>query len=161
MQEQAEATRTPEDRQLLRDLAAYPDRIRQLVAGKSLGKLREPARDGGWGVVDNLCHLRDWQQVFLERAQLIVSEDDPVLEALDDSLWEIERSYRSDDPSRALAEFAELRAEFVALLDAAEPDDWDRRGQHTLRGPLTLRMVGEHLREHDREHDRQLRNVVA
>ena len=87
MQEQAEATRTPEDRQLLRDLAAFPDRIRQLIAGRSLGKLREPASDGGWGVVDNLCHLRDWQQVFLERAQLIVSEDDPVLEALDDSLW--------------------------------------------------------------------------
>ncbi len=161
MQEQAEATRLPEDQQLLRDLAAFPDWIRHLISGRSLSELREPASDGGWGVVDNLCHLRDWQRVFLERARRIVDEDDPVLEALDDSLWEIERNYRSDDPARALAEFAELRSEFVALLDRAEPAAWDRPGQHTLRGPLTLRTVGEHLREHDREHDRQLRNVVA
>lgn len=160
MTERTDTSRQPEDRQLLRDLEAFPDRLRQLIAGRSASELREPASDGGWGAVDNLCHLRDWQRVFVERARRILADENPVLEGLDDSLWEIERNYRGDDPARALDAFAASRAEFVALLRGAEPGQWDRRGAHTLRGPLTLRLVGQHLRDHDREHDRQLRNAL-
>ena len=91
-----------------------------------------PAFDGGWGVVEIIPHLRDWEEIYLDRATRILNEDRPALPGFDDTLWSIERDYRGQDPYETFADFAALRGELVALLQAATPETmgarWHPRG---------------------------------
>lgn len=151
----------PEDTQLLRQLAGFPDHLRQRLTGISTELLRRPARDGGWSVLENLCHERDWEEIFLARLRAILTEDRPELPAFDDSLWEIERNYGKQEPSRVLDRFAELRREFVELLQAAAPEAWDRVGIHGQHGPIDARWLARHQREHDKEHEDQIRDTLG
>jgi hypothetical protein len=150
-----------EDAQLLRQLASYPDYLRQRLSGVPVDVLRRPARDGGWSVLENLCHERDWEEVFLGRMHAVITDDRPELPALDDSLWEIERNYCRQDPHRVLDQFAELRREFVALMHAAPPEAWNRVGIHGVHGPVDARWIARQLREHDKEHDAQIRDTLG
>ena len=146
---------------LVAALAAFPEDLARSLAGHPKEALVRPASDGGWGVVENLCHLRDWEQIFLERARAIVERERPELPAYDDELWAIERDYRGQDPARVLDQLRDLRGELVALLRGLPADAWSRVGVHGLHGEITLRWLAEHVREHGEEHLAQLREALA
>ncbi len=154
------ATRS-EDAQLVRQLASFPDHLRQRLGSLSNDVLRRPARDGGWSVLENLCHERDWEEIFLARLRAVLTEDRPDLPAFDDSLWEIERNYCAQEPHRVLDQFTTLRREFIAAVHAAPPEAWDRVGIHGQHGPIDVRWIVRHLWEHDREHEKQIRDTLS
>ena len=146
---------------LLAALAAFPEELGRTLNGQPVEALMRPASDGGWGVVENLCHLRDWEEIFLDRARAIVANDRPELPAYDDELWAIERDYRGQDPRRTFERLRELRGEFVALLEGLPDEAWSRLGVHGLHGEVTLRWLVEHVRDHDEEHLAQIREALA
>ena len=146
---------------LVDDLAALPDELAQTVAGRPPEALVRPASDGGWGVVENLCHLRDWEAIFLERARAIVEQENPDLPAYDDELWAIERDYRGQDPERVLQQLRGLRGQLVELLRGLPPEAWPRRGRHAIHGDITLRWLVEHVRDHGEGHLVQIREALA
>ena len=146
---------------LLQALAALPEDLARVVAGRPLDELVRPASDGGWGVIENLCHLRDWEEIFLERARAIVERERPDLPAFDDDLWAIERDYRGQDPGRVLERFRELRAQLVEFLAGLPAAAWQRRGVHAVHGEITLRWLIEELREHGEAHLAQIRQALA
>ena len=39
--------------------------------------LMRPAFDGGWGIVEILPHLRDWEEIYLQRANAVLTEVRP------------------------------------------------------------------------------------
>ena len=108
-----------------------------------------------------LPHLRDWEEIYLERARRIVEEDDPDIPGYDDALWPIERDYRGQDPREVFDDFSELRLEHVELLLALPPEAWDRTGEHSLYGKMSLGWMEDHVCDHDSEHLDQAREVLA
>lgn len=146
---------------LLAELAEFPDDLARAIGDVPPEALRRPARDGGWGVIENLGHLRDWEEVFLARARAILAEDRPFLPAFDDALWEIEHGYREREPGALLTEFRELRRQLVGEVEGAPVEAWQREGMHELRGPLTLASLLSYLRDHDRGHLQQVRDALA
>ena len=148
--------------QILEDLAGFPDDLRRLLfSAHNDDDLYRPGSDGGWGIVEILPHLRDWEEIYLERARRMVEEDEPDLPGYDDSLWPIERDYRGQDPREVFDEFAELRHEHVDFLLTLTPEEWDRTGNHSLYGKITLRWMEDHVCDHDSEHLDQAREVLA
>lgn len=147
---------------ILTALAAYPDELARLVfAGGDPEALMRPASDGGWGVVEILPHLRDWEEIFLDRARAIVEQDRPHLPAYDDELWAIERDYRGQDPHATFEHFRELRSRLVDYLRALPPEAWDRVGEHGAFGEITLQWMANHVVDHDQEHLQQARDALA
>jgi hypothetical protein len=148
---------------ILAELASLPVEFDRLVIRPyDRETLKQPAANGGWGVVEILPHLRDWELIYFERARAIVQEEHPRLLAQDDSLWAIERDYRSQDPVETLAELGEMRERLVALLADLPPDGWERTGEHSAFGRLTLHWLMNQLCDHDREHlDQALHAVVS
>lgn len=147
---------------ILAELAALPVEFDRLVLRPyDRETLAQPAADGGWGVVEILPHLRDWEAIYFERARAIVEEEDPRLPAQDDSLWAIERDYRSQDPFETLAELSEMRERLVAFLTDLPPDAWERTGEHSAYGRITLHWLANHLCDHDREHLQQALDAVV
>lgn len=147
---------------ILAELASLPVEFDRLVIRPyDRETLVQPAADGGWGVVEILPHLRDWEAIYFERAMAIVQEENPRLMAQDDSLWAIERDYRSQDPIETMAELGEMRERLVALLSELPPESWERTGEHSGFGRITLHWLMNQLCDHDREHLVQALNAVV
>ncbi len=143
-------------------LASFPDELeRHVLRGHSGAQLRQPASDGGWGVVEILPHLRDWEVIYLDRVERMLAEDHPALQGFDDTLWSIERDYRGQDPRATFEELKELRAKLVVLVAAASPEGWARTGQHGYYGDITLAWLCDHICDHDDEHLGQARDALS
>ena len=150
--------RTPEA--ILAELAGFPDELARAVRDRPREALLRPTRDGGWGVVEILPHLRDWEEIFLERVATVLAEERPFLQAYDDELWAIERDYRGQDPLATFAHFRELRERLVGLLDGQPPETWERSAEHAFYGEVTLHWMLDHTCDHDQEHLEQVRDAL-
>jgi uncharacterized damage-inducible protein DinB len=152
--------RTPAE--CVSELEEFPDELaRAIFDGHDLEALTEPASDGGWGVVEILPHLRDWEEIYLQRIRRIVEEDQPRLPGFDDSLWSIERDYRGQDPEETFASFQQLRGQTVEFLRPLPPEAWLRMAEHGTYGEISLQWLANHICDHDREHLRQARDALA
>ena len=142
-------------------LAAFPEEVARALKDRPREALLRPTRDGGWGVVEILPHLRDWEEIFLARVEAILTEDRPHLPSFDDELWAIERDYRSQDPHATLAHFRELRGRLVDLVVGLPPEDWERLADHAVYGEITLHWMLDHVCDHDAEHLEQIRDALG
>ena len=133
----------------------------RLIAGKSHDALMQPDNDGGWGVVEILSHLLDWELVTHDRVHRLLNEDQPRLEEFDDSLWAVEHNYRANDPNRILAEIRRHRETLIGELEHLEPDSWQRTGLLERAGTISLHRLMNHMCNHDAKHLQQARDVLA
>jgi hypothetical protein len=152
-------SRTPED--ILAALAAMPDELGRTLANRPLEDLMQPARDGGWGVIEIICHLRDWDEIFFDRLRRTAEQERPFLPTYDDELWPIERDYRGQDPRKAFEQFRALRGELVELLEGVPAEAWPRPAEHGAYGAVTLHWLADHVCDHDREHLEQARDALS
>ncbi|HUG15533.1 MAG TPA: DinB family protein [Thermomicrobiales bacterium] len=146
--------------QMLDDLREFPGYLRELIAGCEDAILVRAAPDGGWGAVEVFCHLRDIEELYVERVGRILTEDEPFMPAVDESLWPIEREYDKQQPRVALDEFARQRSHFVELLNDLDAPRWHRRGHHAELGDQTVLWCAAHAAEHDATHRRQLEELL-
>ena len=147
--------------ELLAALEALPQELDRTLGGHPEEALVRPASDGGWAVIENLCHLRDWEEIFLERARALATFERPELPAYDDELWPLERDYRGQDPVEVLQRLRALRGDLVSLLQQLPPDGWARSGIHGVQGEITLRWLAEQARQHGEEHLLQVRRALG
>jgi hypothetical protein len=156
----ANSIRSPKD--IVAALGSFPDELGRAIAGADdLDALLQPASDGGWGVVEILPHLRDWEDIYFERFTLLLEEDQAYLPGYDDALWSIERDYRGQDPHETFEAFRELRERTVDLLRSLPESAWTRGGEHGYFGQITLQWLGDHIVDHDQEHLQQVRDALA
>ncbi|MBA2277248.1 MAG: DinB family protein [Chloroflexia bacterium] len=152
-------SRSPEE--ILRAIAGYATELDRLVDGKPDEVLTQPAQDGGWGMVEIVSHLRDWEEVGHERLWMMLDQHHPRLTAYDDSLWAIERNYREQVPRQVLARFRELRAALVERVEVMDEADWDRGAVHPGRGEITIHWLLDRMVDHDAAHLEQARDVLG
>lgn len=149
------------DADLLAALRAQPDEALRAVQGRAQDDLRRPASDGGWGAIEHLAHLHDWEEVTLWRVRAVIAEDNPELPAYDDDLWPIERDYSNRNGERMVAEFAQMRGEIIAAVEDLAGEAWERTGVHGVAGEVTLRWLLTRQFEHSADHIRQVRDLLA
>lgn len=152
--------RTSPDERMAR-LARTPDQLATLLAGRPAAALaRRPASDA-WAPVEIVCHLRDAEELFGQRFEAILTMDDPVLPEMGPGdRWALERQYRRHDASLALTHFRQRRGESMETLMALPPDDWQRGGEHPVRGRVTIDMFVALMAWHDDNHLEQLTRAV-
>lgn len=121
------------------------------------------ARDGGdgWNVVEIVCHLRDFEEIFFMRARRIVEEERPLLEPFDHEQMAIERHYSQEDLHAAFEAYAARRAAFLDWLKARDEADWQRVGVHPEAGEYTLLEQAMQVPLHDVDHLEQIARVLG
>lgn len=135
--------------------------FRRLIENRSREDLQQAAQDGGWGVVELLAHVRDWEEVMHERVRSILEEDHPFLEDYDDTLWAIEHDYGSQDGHKVFVHFAELREDLVERLQEIDDEALQRDATLEGQGEITLAWLMEKLMAHDAKHLGQARDVFG
>lgn len=137
---------------LLKQLAATPSRIRQLI-GTSSENLRYRPADGRFSILENVCHLRDIEiEGYSGRIKRILEEDAPELPDIDGGRLAIERDYNSQDLMPALDTFIEARRGNVARLKNIDPKELEKIGKLEGVGQVTLERLLEMMIEHDEGH---------
>lgn len=120
-------------------------------------------RDGpaGWSIVEIVCHLRDFDQIFRSRAQMMLSEDHPRLPAYDHEAMALERAYQQEQLSSALDQLNVSRRESIAFFASLTPDQWERAGVHPERDSFTMTDAVMQVGLHDLDHLEQITRVLA
>jgi hypothetical protein len=120
-------------------------------------------RDGGtgWTVIEVVGHLRDFDEVFLMRARLMVEQERPELPFPDPDQTVLQRGYNGRQLTAVYEEWEQRRAELLGYLRQLSESDWDRVGLHPTRGDFAL---NTHLFLHvwhDTNHLEQIANILA
>jgi hypothetical protein len=89
-------------------------------------------RDGpdGWSVLYIVCHLRDLETVFIQRAQDLLATPNATLAVVSNEELIRLGDYDAQDMRAVLAAYLERRQEFIALLEALDDEQWMRFGAH-------------------------------
>ncbi len=148
-------------KQMLERMGRLPERIQRLIADESDEDLKRAGIGGAWGAVEHIAHLKDLDEVSLDRVALMLQEDDPKLDIFDTDVRAIERDYHAEHPHKAAQEFENLREMLVNRLDGLEDAEWERTARHPELGSVTLESLIERLDEHDAQHFRALKDVLV
>ena len=105
------------------------------------------------------CHLRDSEQLFLERAAKMANHDRPPLRMMNQDQVAVALKYNEDDPATVIREFQALRAETVALLSALASQSWQRTGIHPKRDEFSIAAQTDIQVRHDANHLSQIRGL--
>jgi DinB superfamily/HAD-hyrolase-like len=144
---------------ILRSTPAVLDTLSRDLPSEAWTKRPEP---GEWSPTEILCHLRDVEkEVNLPRVQLLLEQNNPFLAGKDTDPWAEQRHYILQNGMQALHKFTAARLELLDLLEAIQPDDWNRPARHAIFGPTRLaELVGINA-GHDRLHVRQVESAIS
>jgi hypothetical protein len=119
-----------------------------------------PAPDK-WSARQIAAHLADSELVCAHRCRQIAAEDNPTIVWFDQDLWARNLNYSGRKPKQSLETFRRLRAESYELLKGLPEGAFDRAGNHTKVGRITLRELVEINVRHVESHARQLQQRRA
>jgi hypothetical protein len=143
--------------QVVAELAAMPDRLRQEVAGVSREALLRPPAAGEWSAFQVLCHFRDAALVYAIRFRHIVFDRDPFLPDYDENNWVAACPDTPEDVPAVLNQVAASRADIIRVLSRLPAEAWRRGGLHEVIGPVVLEDYARHQVVHEEMHLAQLR----
>src|SRR5512143_2155866 len=148
---------------LIDALKATPETLTALLDGVSQSQAAS-ARGGDedWSVVEVICHLRDAEEISLQRMQAMRDTDNPPITGYDQEGLARQRNYKAQDLRSALAGFIAFREKYLTGLQALRPDDWERPGAHNEFGRITILEHTVHHACHDAIHCAQIaRQLMA
>jgi DinB superfamily len=149
-------------RQRLERLAKTPDDLAAAIRGKADGVLSRRPDEKNWAPKEVVCHLRDTEELFMNRFELILSTDNPRL-SLDPSTpdrWAQDRQYLRNDAGAALEAFRRRREEALIFLGTLTPEQYRRAGAHATRGRMTIDDFVTLMAWHDDNHLDQLKRAL-
>ena len=126
------------------------------AAGPEFDFVPEP---GKWTIRQIMAHVSDSEIVGADRFRRIIAEKNPTLVGYDQEAWAERLDYSRRKPSHALEMFRRIRADSYELLKDLTEQTFERTGNHTERGSITLRQLLKTYAEHAENHAIQLRHV--
>src|SRR5918995_3794248 len=123
--------------------------------------LRVPEAPGKWSVIEVLQHLADSDLVFGFRLRMILTEEKPPIQAYDQDAWARTFKYRDVPLELTLGQLDSLRAANVHVLRQVSPEQLERVGLHSERGPESAGFLLQLMAGHDLVHRRQVDRILA
>ncbi len=114
---------------------------------------------GEWSVKQILAHLQDSEKVFNERLHLMLTENEPYLEAFNPDELAEQHDYASLVWAELIKDFEETRRANITLLTNLQPNQWYKAGVHQERGHISVRDATENLITHTEGHLEQITHV--
>ena len=141
---------------LLGALAGAPDLFDTLLRGLTDAEADRRPDPDRFTIREALAHLADWEDVFGGRLIQTRDEDAAILQGYDEGQWAIDRDYAHADWRPQARLFRERRQRLVELLRALTPAQWERVGNQTEVGPITLEQQAVLICAHDAYHLQQI-----
>ena len=141
------------------------NKTRLLYIGALQGISHEQAQqftDGpdGWNILTIMCHLKDYQKIYLERLDMILGSDNPIFRSYDRFDLIEANNYAGQNIQTVLAEYSQTRDAFLAVLGEVGDEQWSRTGKFADDSELPALGVLMMLLAHDNDHLEQVTRVL-
>jgi len=137
---------------LIDQYAAGPVLVRQAVTGMSREQVRARPIEGKWSTLEVVCHLADFEVVFVDRLAAVIAENEPTLPGRDEQKFAARLAYHERDLEEQLRLIEACRGHVTRILRTLGDADLARRGIHTEAGPLTLEQLLGRIINHIQHH---------
>ncbi len=147
------------------DLAALLERYRRgpellaVILTGVYGEEEDFGFPGKWTIRQIVAHLADAEMVGAHRFRQVIAEENPTLIAFDQDAWTRNLDYARRKPKTSLETFRRIRAENYELLKGLPPEAFDRAGNHSENGRVTLLQLLEGYAGHAESHAKQLQSI--
>lgn len=148
------------DEQMAR-MTRTADELESAVAGTPDHLLAKRPDDANWAPVEVLCHLRDTEESYMMRFQMVIAMDEPRFPAVEPDRWATERQYLRNDAREVIEAFRVRRDESLKFLRGLRPEFFTRGGIHATRGRMTIADFVGLMAWHDDNHVDQLKRALA
>lgn len=165
-----EVAKQPLQQRLLR-MGRTADDLAAAIDGHNEAALVRRPELKSWAAKEVICHLRDTEELFTARLEMIAAMDEPVFAVAGQGArvltldtpdrWAEDRQYLRNDAAHALATFRARREGLLAHLQALTPAQWQRGGIHPVRGRMTVEDFATMIAWHDDNHLDQLRRALV
>ena len=129
-----------------------PTQLRESISGLTSIQLRIPAPPGAWSVLQIVCHIADFELVYADRMKRVVAEERPTLFGGDPDVFAAKLAYAQRNLEEELDVIMSVRREVSRFLKTLVPGDFERTGQHSADGPLSLMRLLERIAGHIPHH---------
>jgi hypothetical protein len=136
-------------------------RLEHRTAGLDEAVLRRPERPGKWSVIEVIQHLADAELVTGFRTRMVLIEEQPELQGYDQDRWAQGLRYVDVPLDLALAQLRGLRAANLRLWRTLTPEQRQRTGLHSERGPESVDLIIRMMAGHDLVHRRQIDRILG
>ena len=137
---------------LIDQYATGPQLLDAAVAGMSDEQVRARPVAGKWSTLEVVCHVADFEPVYLDRMKRIVAENEPTLFGGDPDLFAARLAYDKRDLAEELELISACRTHMARILRTLLPADFQRKGIHNEAGPLTLAQILQNITNHVPHH---------
>lgn len=129
-----------------------PRQLRDAIAGMSLAELDARPVPGKWSAKEVICHIADFEPVYLDRIKRVIAEEEPTMFGGDPDLFAARLAYASRDVELELKLIESCRAHLGTILGALPASDFARRGIHSVAGPMTIEKLLTNIAGHIPHH---------
>lgn len=137
---------------LIDDYIAGPELLRRSVAGMNENALRAHPVPGTWSCQQVICHIADFEPVYADRMKRVIAENEPTFFGGDPDVFAARLAYDARNVEEELAIITAVRAQMGRILRTLAPEDFQRKGIHSVDGPLSLQTLLERITRHIPHH---------
>ena len=137
---------------LIRGYCAGPHMLRAALAGMTAEQLDARPIPGKWSTKQVICHIADFEPVYVDRMKRVIAENEPTLLSGDPDLFAARLAYDQRDAAVELDFIEAARKHMGPILRSLRPEDFLRKGNHSEAGPITLEKLLTNITNHIPHH---------
>lgn len=140
--------------QLINEFAAGPEQLRQAVAGMSDAQFDAAPILGRWTTRQVVSHIADFELIYADRIKRVIATNEPELLGGAPDVFAARLAYDQRDVKEELQLIEAVRRHVARILRSLDEEDFQRIGQHSEDGPLSLQALLRRIKGHIPHHVR-------
>ena len=138
--------------ELIDDYLKGPALLREAIQGMSPEELNAAPVPGTWSTRQVICHIADFEPVYADRMKRVIAEDNPPMRGGDPDVFAEKLAYEARDIEEELNLIEACRRHTATILKSLPAETFQRTGQHSADGPLTLETLLKRITGHIPHH---------
>ena len=145
---------------LINRIRYFPAALKALVADLSDEQLNTKYLPDEWTIQQIVHHLPDSHMNSIIRLKHMLTTDNPTLQGYDQDVW-VELPDVLDTPiESSLLILQGLHERWSTLFESLSDEQWERYGQHTESGKMTVEELLQYYAGHGEEHIEQIQRIL-
>ncbi|RMF41280.1 MAG: DUF664 domain-containing protein [Planctomycetota bacterium] len=133
---------------------AGPEQLRKVLAGMTAEQLDATPIAGKWSTRQVVCHIADFEIVYADRMKRVVAEETPTFFGGDPDLFASRLAYNRRSVEDELELIESIRRHVTCILRSLTDEDFERIGNHSEDGPMTMETLLQRITDHIPHHIR-------
>ena len=138
--------------QLIAEYLAGPQKLRVALTGMTAEQIDATPIPGKWSTKQVICHIADFEPVYADRMKRVIAENEPMMMSGDPDLFAARLAYDQRDVEVELDFIEATRKHMEAILRSLVPSDFQRQGNHSEDGLITLEILLTRITNHVPHH---------